>query len=92
MDTAMSVKRSFVSDRNFSKPVQTSGTQYALYAMAAGLLLLIVGAQTSVDILMIVGFFFAVSAGLALNALFWSGYYKKHGEPEIDLRQPRNYE
>ncbi len=83
---AISVKKSFVSERGISRPaVRRSETQIALYALVAGVLLLVAGAQASVDILMIVGFFFAASAGLALNALFWAGYYEKHGQPEFKM-------
>ncbi len=85
---AISVKKSFVSERGISRPaVRRSETQIALYALVAGVLLIVAGAQASVDILMIVGFFFAASAGLALNALFWAGYYAKHGEPKVTIRR-----
>ncbi len=84
---AVSVKRSFVSERSASKSVvHRSEWPIALYALAAGILLLVIGAEASVDALMIAGFFVAISAGLALNALFWAGYYAKHGAPKIDLR------
>ncbi len=83
MSTAMSTKRSFISERGVSKPAAPrSEAQIALYAFVAGILLLLAGTQVNVDILMIAGFFFAVCGALALNALFWAGYYKEHGGPE----------
>ncbi len=92
MDTAMSVKRSFVSDRNAPKPaVRRSETNLALYALIAGILLLVVGAKAAVDIVTIVGFFFAASGALALNSLFWASYYGKHGEPKISARRLERY-
>lgn len=83
MNTAMSTKRSFISERSASKPaVQSSEKHIALYALVAGLLLLVVGVKTDITALMIVGFFFTASAGLALNSLFWASYFAKHGEPK----------
>ncbi len=86
MSTAMSTKRSFVSSRSAASPSTGSrAVSYSLYALVAGVLMLVIGAQASVDILMIAGFFFAMSAGLALNTLFWAGYYEKNGGPEFKM-------
>ncbi len=87
MSTGMSTKRSFAVDYCAPRKETSLGaTHYALAALVAGVLLLVIGAQTSMDILMIVGFFFAASAGLALNAMFWGNFYAKHGEPKFSIR------
>ena len=92
MSTGMSTKRSFgVVERGVSKPVYLGAVHFALAALVAGVLLLVIGAQASVDILMIIGFFFAASAGLALNAMFWGSYYEKHGVPRLSSRT-RNFD
>jgi hypothetical protein len=84
MNTAMSTKRSFVSERSALKPVvKSSEVQISLYAFVAGILLLIIGVKADISALMIVGFFFTASAGLALNSLFWASHFAKHGEPKF---------
>lgn len=92
MSTAMSTKRSFLSDRSTAKPaVSSSEVHLSLYSLIAGVLLMIVGVKASVDVVMIVGFFFAACGALALNALFWASYYAKHGHPKFNAR-PYSYE
>ena len=87
MSTAMSTKRSYVSSRGNSAPgFRRNEVHLALYALIAGVLLLVVGAQADIGILMIAGFFAAVSAGLALNSMFWASYFSKHGEPKFSIR------
>lgn len=87
MSTGMSTKRSFGVERSVARgETHLNETHFALAALVAGVLMLVIGAQTSVDILMIVGFFFAASAGLALNAMFWAKYYTKYGDPKFSFR------
>lgn len=87
MNTAMSTKRSFVSSRSASAPsFRRNEVTLALYALVAGIIMLVIGAQADIGILMIAGFFAAVSAGLALNSMFWARFYEKNGSPKFSLR------
>ncbi len=89
MSTAMSTKRSFLSDRSLAREeagVAPSTVRLSLYALFAGVLLMIAGGYAGVDVVMIVGFFAAACGGLALNALFWAQHYEMHGQPEISIR------
>lgn len=79
MSTAMSTKRTYISTRDSAAP-RGHEVQYGVYALLAGLVVLIVGIQANINVLMIAGFFTAVCAGLALNSMFWAGYFTKHPE------------
>lgn len=79
MNTAMSTKRTFISNREEVTP-RSHEVQYAVYALLAGLMVMIVGIQASINIFMVAGFFAAVCAGLALNSMFWASYFSKHPE------------
>ncbi len=84
MSTAMSTKRVFLAEHAASKPALLSTEAHvSLYALVAGILLLVVGGKADFASLMIIGFFLTASAGLALNSLFWAHYFAKHGEPKF---------
>lgn len=85
MNTAMSTKRTFISSRESAAPRKNE----LLYALVAGLVIMIVGIQANINILMVAGFFATVCAGLALNSMFWANYFTKHPE-KLSMRKFNN--
>ena len=73
MSTAMSSKKTFVSSRHESK---TSRNGFAALAVIAGLFVMIVGIQTDLSALMVVGFAAFGSALMYLNTMFWAWMYE----------------
>jgi hypothetical protein len=82
----MSTKRSFVSTHRpaESAPASRISKQgIALYALVAGVLMMIAGSFATIGMLMVPGFFLATGAGFVLNALFWAEHHEKTGDPRF---------
>lgn len=68
MNTAMSTKRSFVSDRSYSAP----HTGYALLALVGGAILLAAGIKLNLTLVAALGFVPFATAFLYYNGMFWA--------------------